>query len=88
MKKLDGRQKVELILVIIALVAWLLRKMDILYIPGLAGLTLGVALGMVGVGFIAQKDKSKKLLAMFLAILMVGSMATTALALIFDALVH
>lgn len=61
MKKLDGRQKVELILVIIALVAWLLRKMDILYIPGLAGLTLGVALGMVGVGFIAQKDKSKKL---------------------------
>jgi uncharacterized membrane protein YadS len=60
MKKLDGRQKVELILVIIALVAWLLRKMDILYIPGLAGLTLGVALGMVGVGFIAQKDKSKK----------------------------
>ena len=61
MKKLDGRQKVELILVIIALVAWLLRKMDILYIPGLAGLTLGVALGMVGVGFIAQKDKAKKL---------------------------
>lgn len=60
MKKLDGRQKVELILVIIALVAWLLRKMNILYIPGLAGLTLGVALGMVGVGFIAQKDKSKK----------------------------
>ena len=48
-------------MVIIALVAWLLRKMDILYIPGLAGLTLGVALGMVGVGFIAQKDKSKKL---------------------------
>ena len=60
MKKLDGRQKVELILVIIALVAWLLRKLEILYIPGLAGLTLGVALGMVGVGFIAQKDKSKK----------------------------
>ena len=59
MKKLDGRQKVELILVIIALVAWLLRKMDILYIPGLAGLTLGVALGMVGVGFIAQKDTSQ-----------------------------
>lgn len=60
MKKLDGRQKVELILVIIALVAWLLRKMDILYIPGLSSLTLGVALGMLGVGFIAQKDKSKK----------------------------
>lgn len=61
MKKLDARQKVELILVIVALAAWLLRKLDILYIPGLAGVTLGVALGMVGVGFIAQKDKTKKI---------------------------
>ena len=60
MKKLDGRQKAELILVLVALVAWLLRKLDILYIPGLAGVTLGVALGMVGMGFITQKDKSKK----------------------------
>ena len=61
MKKLDGRQKVELLLLLIAIIAWLLRKLEILYIPGLAGLTLGVALGMVGVNFIAQKDKSKKL---------------------------
>ncbi len=60
MKKLDGRQKVELLLLFIAIIAWLLRKLEILYIPGLAGLTLGVALGMVGVNFIAQKDKSKK----------------------------
>ena len=61
MKKLDGRQKVELLLLLIAIIAWLLRKLEILYIPGLAGLTLGVALGMVGVNFIAQKDKTKKL---------------------------
>ena len=60
MKKLDGRQKVELLLLLIAIIAWLLRKLEILYIPGLAGITLGVALGMVGVNFIAQKDKSKK----------------------------
>ena len=61
MKKLDGRQKAELILVVIALIAWVLRKANIIYIPGLASITLGVALGMVGVGFIAQKEKSKKL---------------------------
>ena len=61
MKKLDGRQKVELLLLLIALVAWLLRKLEILYIPGLAGITLGVALGMVGVSFVAQKEKTKKL---------------------------
>ena len=60
MKKLDGRQKVELLLLLIAIIAWLLRKLEILYIPGLAGITLGVALGMVGVNFIAQKDKTKK----------------------------
>lgn len=60
MKKLDARQTIQLVLVAIALVAWLLRKLDILYIPGLAGVTLGVALGMLGVSFIAQKDKSKK----------------------------
>ena len=60
MKKLDGRQKVELLLLLIAIIAWLLRTLEILYIPGLAGITLGVALGMVGVNFIAQKDKSKK----------------------------
>ena len=66
MKKLDARQTVELILVAIALVAWLLRKLDILYIPGLSGVTLGVALGMLGVGFIAQKDKSKKVAGVLL----------------------
>ena len=60
MKKLDGRQKVELLLLLIAIIAWLLRKLEILYIPGLAGITLGVALGMVGGNFIAQKDKTKK----------------------------
>ena len=59
MKKLDGRQKVELLLLLIAIIAWLLRTLEILYIPGLAGITLGVALGMVGVNFIAQKDKTK-----------------------------
>ena len=37
---------------------------------------------------VSKKDKSKKLLAMILAILMVGSMATTALVLIFESLVH
>lgn len=61
MKKLDTRQWLQLILLIIALVSWLLRSADILYIPGLTGITLGLALGMVGISFIAQKDKKKKI---------------------------
>ena len=61
MKKLEGRQIVELVLVAVALIFWILRKADILYVPGVTGITLGVALGMVGVGFIALKDKTKKI---------------------------
>lgn len=61
MKKLDTRQWLQLILLIIAVVSWLLRTMDVLYIPGLTGITLGLALGMVGINFIAQKDKTKKI---------------------------
>ena len=61
MKKLEGRQLVELVLVAVALIFWILRKADILYVPGVTGITLGVALGMVGVGFIALKDKTKKI---------------------------
>lgn len=61
MKKLDTRQWLQLILLIIALVSWLLRSADILYIPGLTGITLGLALGMVSISFIAQKDKKKKI---------------------------
>jgi len=60
-KKLDTRSTVELVLVIVGLVAWVLRKMNILYVPALTAFTLGVAMGMLGVGFIAQKDKSKKI---------------------------
>lgn len=61
MKNLDRRQKAELALLLVAIIAWLLRKLEILYIPGLAGLTLGAALIMVGFGFIRQKDKAKKI---------------------------
>ena len=61
MKKLEGRQIVELVLVAVALIFWILRKADILYVPVVTGITLGVALGMVGVGFIALKDKTKKI---------------------------
>lgn len=61
MKKLNMRQWLQLILLIVAVISWLLRTAGVLYIPGLTGITLGLALGMVGISFIAQKDKTKKI---------------------------
>lgn len=61
MKQLNTRQWLQLILLIIAVLSWLLRTTGVLYIPGLTGITLGLALGMVSIGFIAQKDKTKKI---------------------------
>lgn len=61
MKNLTTRQWLQLILLVIAIISWVLRAAGVLYIPGLTGITLGLALGMVGIGFIAQKDKTKKI---------------------------
>ena len=61
MSNLNKRQWLQIILVVVALLFWVLRKANVLYVPGVTGITLGVALGMVGVSFIAQKEKSRKL---------------------------
>ena len=59
-KKLDRRSWIEIVLVVIGLVAWLLRKMKVLYVPALTSFSLGIAMGLLGVGFIAEKNKSRK----------------------------
>ena len=40
MKKLDARTLIELILLVVAVIFWGLRKANILYIPGLAAIAL------------------------------------------------
>ena len=60
MSNLNKRQWLQIILVVVALLFWVLRKANVLYVPGVTGITLGLALGMVGVSFIAQKEKTKK----------------------------
>lgn len=59
--KLDARNKIEIGLIVVAMAAWFLRKAKVIYIPGLTAFALGIAMGLLGMGFIAQKDKSKKL---------------------------
>ena len=59
-RKLDRRSWIEVILVVIAMVAWLLRKMKVMYVPALTSFSLGIAMGLLGVGYIAEKNKSRK----------------------------
>ncbi len=66
MKKLDARTLIELVLLVVAIIFWGLRKANILYVPGLAAIALAVGLGLLGMGYIAQKQKSRKLAGILL----------------------
>ena len=59
-KKLDWRNWIEIVLVVIAMAAWFLRKAKVLYVPALTSFSLGIAMGLLGLGFIAEKNKSWK----------------------------
>ena len=43
-RKLDTRNWIEIVLVVVAMVAWLLRKMEVLYVPALTAFSLGIAM--------------------------------------------
>ena len=66
MKKLDARTLIELILLVVAIIFWGLRKANILYIPGLAAIALAIAMGLLGMGYIANKQKTRKLAGVLL----------------------
>ena len=59
-RKFNRREWIEIILVAMAMVAWLLRKAKVLYVPALTSFSLGIAMGLLGVGYIAEKNKSRK----------------------------
>lgn len=66
MRKLDTRTIVELILLVVSIIFWGLRKAGILYVPGVAAISLAVAMGLLGVGYIAYKQKTRKLAGVLL----------------------
>ena len=55
MSNLNKRQWLQLILLAIAIISWVLSKANILHVPGLTGLTLGITLGMVGVSYTKEE---------------------------------
>lgn len=60
MKNFDARTIIELVLLVLTLVLWALRKSGVLYIPGLAAILLAIAMGLLGMGYIVQQDKARK----------------------------
>ena len=57
MRKLDGKTLMELILLVIAVIFWGLRKFGVLTAPWalmVAALSLAVSMGLLGMGYIAQ----------------------------------
>ena len=69
MKKMDGKTLMELILLVIAVVFWGRRKFGVLTANwGLmvAALSLAVSMGLLGMGYIAQKEKSRKVAGVLL----------------------
>ena len=69
MRKLDGKTLMELILLVIAVIFWSLRKFGVLTAPWalmVAALSLAVSMGLLGMGYIAQKQKSRKIAGVLL----------------------
>ena len=69
MRKMDGKTLMELILLVIAVIFWGLRKFGVLTAPWalmVAALSLAVSMGLLGMGYIAQKQKSRKLAGVLL----------------------
>lgn len=64
--KLDQRNIVIVVLVVISLIAWGLRTTGILYIPALTAFTLAMAMGLLGIGYIPQKDKVRKIMGILI----------------------
>ena len=50
---------IVLFLLVLALLLWLLRKMNVLYIPGLSMVLLGLSMIMVGIMMFQVKQKKK-----------------------------
>lgn len=66
MKRFDARTLIELVLLVVAIVFWALRKANVLYVPGLAAIALALGLGLLGVGYIADKQKTRKIAGVLL----------------------
>ncbi len=69
---MNTKKNISIVLLVLALLLWMLRKMNVLYIPGLSMVLLGLSMIMVGIMMFQVKEvlsmKSPKRLVLTLAI--------------------
>ena len=56
---MNTKKNISIVLLVLALLLWLLRKMNVLYIPGLSMVLLGLSMIMVGIMMFQVKQKKK-----------------------------
>lgn len=56
---MNTKKNISIVLLALALLLWLLRKMNVLYIPGLSMVLLGLSMIMVGIMMFQVKQKKK-----------------------------
>jgi di/tricarboxylate transporter len=56
---LETKRKVSLGLLALSILAWLLRKLNVLYIPGLSAIALGIAMIIVSLYMFEVKKNQK-----------------------------
>ncbi len=54
---MNTKKNISIVLLVLALLLWLLRKMNVLYIPGLSMVLLGLSMIMVGIMMFQVKQK-------------------------------
>lgn len=57
--KTEHMRRVSIVLLAISVLFWLLRKLELLYIPGVTAFTLAAAMLLVSVGMLKSRGKQK-----------------------------
>lgn len=64
---LNGKQKISLVLVAVAMLFYVLRKLDVLYIPCVSCFALAVAMFLVGTDILMnERRKGKRIMAVLI----------------------
>ena len=56
---MNTKKNVAIVLLVVSMLLWLLRKMNVLYIPGLSMVLLGLSMILVGIMMFQLKQKKK-----------------------------
>ena len=56
---INTKKNVAIVLLVVSMLLWVLRKLNVLYIPGLSMVLLGLSMIMVGIMMFQVKQKKK-----------------------------